>query len=102
MQNGKKKMPLANAASKAVKANAPQKLAPKSSSPKRGSTLERKMTTVSTSSDTTRTAYPEKISPSGRKSQLTKVTYSSSKPKMPSTKKYTAEGKSEPMQRMRK
>ncbi len=52
-----------------------QKTFSKDESPKRGSTLERKMTTVSTSRDTTRTAYPEKISPSGTKSQLTKVTY---------------------------
>jgi hypothetical protein len=123
MQNEKKKMPLVNAASKAVKASVPkQSMSSKPSSPKRSATLEKKMTTVSTSRDTTRTAYPEKISPSGTKSQLTKVTYSSSKPKMPSTKnykaesvpmqkprlktpstkKYTGEGKSEPMQRMMK
>jgi hypothetical protein len=39
------------------------------------SPIDKKMTTVSTSSDTVRTAYPERTSPSGRKFQLTKVTY---------------------------
>jgi hypothetical protein len=96
MPDEKKKMPLANAASKAVKASAPKpSMSSKPSAPKRSATLEKKMTTVSTSRDTTRTAYPEKISPSGRKSQLTKVTYSSAK-------KIPQEGKTEPMQRRMK
>ena len=44
--------------------------------------LKKEMTTYSKSGDTTKVKYPEKVSPKGVKSQLTKIMVDKSKKKM--------------------